>query len=450
MAWNRERVDYVRNIARKGPTEVGYAYFRARRRRLNLADDDPTLSESDQLAISGAFDYTRAELAAHRAVIDAYRAAERCEIRSIQWFLPYLAHAYFGGVYTILRFADHLRQQYGVESRFCLYDARPDEGTIGRLRTEIQGTFPGLADSLVTGSKVDGHEQFGHLPDADAAIATLWTGAYPLLRFNRVKAKFYFVQDFEPQFYPAGAGSALVEQTYRFGIPGIVNTPGLAAAYRSYGNDAVSFVPAVDPAYTPPVTPRSSDPDRPVRIFFYGRPGTPRNAFGLGLASLAKVKEQYGDRVEIVAAGEAWRPGAFGFDGVIENLGRLPGLEAVADEYRRCDIGLVFMFTKHPSYQPFEFMATGMVTVSNENPDTAWFLRHEQNSLVAPPAPSLVAEQIGRAVDDPELRARIAAEGQREVAALGWTAQFDRIWETISHPRTAAWGDPEEWRVAGQ
>ncbi len=52
---------------------------------------------------------------------------------------------------------------------------------------------------------------------------------------------------------PAGAASALAEETYRFGLPGIVNTPGLAEVYRSYGNPAVSFVPAVDlDRYHPP------------------------------------------------------------------------------------------------------------------------------------------------------------------------------------------------------
>ncbi|MDX8151652.1 glycosyltransferase [Patulibacter brassicae] len=442
--WNRERLRYMRNIARQGPTELGYAYFRARRRRKNQRDDETTLTESDELAISGAFDYSRDELAAHRAVVDAYRAMDTCEIRSIQWFLPYFAHAYFGGVYTILRFADHLHREHGVESRFCLYDASPDEPTISRLARQIHEAFPSLADAEVTGSKVDGQAQFGHLREADAAISTLWTGAYPLLRFNRVKAKLYFVQDYEPQFYPAGAGSALVEQTYRLGIPGIINTPGLAAAYRAYGNPAVSFVPAVDERYHPPATPRSGD--GPVRIFFYGRPSTPRNAFGLGMATLAKVKQRYRDRVEIVSAGEEWRPGAYGVADVLTNVGRLPGLDAVSDLYRTCDVGLVFMFTKHPSYQPLEFMASGMATVSNENPDTAWFLHHERNSLVAPPAATIIAEEIGRLVEDAELRHRIAEEGRREMAALSWPGQFERIWETITHPAAATWDDPEGWR----
>ena len=103
--------------------------------------------------------------------------------------------------------------------------------------------------------------------DRDAVVERL--SAAPTCASAR--AKFYFVQDNEPQFYPAGAASALVEETYRFGFPGIVNTPGLADVYRSYGNPAVSFVPAVDlERYHPSTEPR--DPAAPVRVFFYGRP----------------------------------------------------------------------------------------------------------------------------------------------------------------------------------
>ena len=54
--FGKVRRQYIWNTLKKGPTEAGYAYFRARRRRRNIADDEPTLSESDRLAISGAFD----------------------------------------------------------------------------------------------------------------------------------------------------------------------------------------------------------------------------------------------------------------------------------------------------------------------------------------------------------------------------------------------------------
>lgn len=298
------------------------------------------------------------------------------------------------------------------------------------IAAKIATNFPALAQARVTSVGGADHVAPEDLPPADAAIATLWTSVYALLGYRHAPARFYFLQDFEPQFYAAGSAYALAEETYRLGIPGIVNTPGLAEAYRDYGNEAVAFVPAVDThRYHPPTQPLG---DGPVRIFFYARPSTQRNAFGLGLAALAKVKATYGSRVDIVCAGEHWNPGSFGVADRIRNLGRLDGLDAVADLYRSCDIGLVLMMTKHPSYQPFEFMASGTATVSNHNPHTTWFLRDGWNSLVAPALPTQIAERIGRLVEDRALRDQIAANASADLAARDWDSQIERVWKAIT------------------
>ena len=428
---DRTRLRYWWTITKSGPTEFGYHYFRRRRRRKNKGDGD-LLTEGDVLALSGLFDVLPGELERNAEIVRAYHELDELDVRTIQWFVPVFRHAYFAGVYTILRFADYLARVHGVESRFCMYDA-PKQGDEKLIARRIADAFPALAGSEVTMSRNDNPDgdPFGHIGPCDVAIATFWTSAYPVMRFDRCRAKFYFVQDFEPAFYPAGSGWALAEETWHFDLPGIVNTPGLADVYRSYGNPAVSFVPRVDTGRYHPPARKPSDDGGPVRIFFYGRPTQPRNAFGLGLASLAKVKSRYGDRIELVSAGADWHPGAYGLADRMTNLGVLP-LEKVADLYRSCDIGLVFMLTKHPSYQPLEFMASGMVTVTNANPATAWLLRHDENALVAPPAASLVAEQIGRAVDDPELRRRLAETALAEVRAGGWEDQIERVWAAIT------------------
>ena len=419
------RRDHILTLIKRGPTEIGYAYFRARRRRRNLADRDPELSESDQLAFSGAFDVTDAVLAENQELIDRYRRSEPFEIRTVQWFLPFFHHVYFGGVHTLLRFADHFAREHGVENRFHCYDVGPEPVRV--MAAKVAEAFPALAGTEFTSPA---RVRLGDLAPADAAIATLWSSAYPLLHLRSARAKFYFVQDNEPQFYPAGSASALAEETYRFGQPGIVNTPGLAEVYRSYGNPAVSFVPAVDlERYHPATEPR--DPAAPVRVFFYGRPKTSRNAFGLGLAALRKLKLAHGDRVEIICAGENWNPNQFGLAGVVRNLGVLASLEEVGALYRSCDIGLVFMNTKHPSYQPFEFMASGMATVSNLNPATAWLLRDGENCLLTPPLPTPTAERLGRLVDDEELRSQIVAAGLAEVRRYRWGDQIERVWEAM-------------------
>jgi O-antigen biosynthesis protein len=430
--FGRERLRHIWKTTRQGPTEFGYAYFRARRRRRNRADDDPELTESDALGITGLFDATDDALAANARLLAAYAAAERHEIGSIQWFLPFFHHAYFGGVYTILRFADHFAREHGVESRFHIYDAR---GVAREIAPKIAAAFPSLADARVTSPGGRDHVAVEDLPPADAGIATLWTSVYALLRYRGAPARFYFIQDFEPQFYAAGSAYALAEETYRLGIPGIVNTPGLAEVYRSYGNPAVAFVPAVDlHRYHPPAQPRAGGDgiDRPVRVFFYARPTSQRNAFGLGLAALAQLKERYGERVDIVCAGEVWNPGAYGVADRIRNLGVIKSLDEVAELYRSCDVGLALMMTKHPSYQPFEFMACGTATVSNHNPHTSWFLRDGENCLLAPALPTQIAERIGRLVEDRALRERIAATAYAEIEGFRWEQQIERVWRAMT------------------
>jgi glycosyltransferase involved in cell wall biosynthesis len=422
--FNEVRRRHIWRTARKGPTEIGYAYFRARRRRRNIADDESLLSESDLLALSGAFDATDADRAENRRLIDSYLSLESFEPETVTWFLPFFHHVYFGGTHTLLRFAEHFARVHRVKTHFHCYDVGP--AAVNSMSRKVAGAFPALAGASFTSAAVP----LDDLPACDAAIATLWTSAYPVLHMRNARAKFYFVQDNEPQFYAAGAASGLAEETYRFGFPGIVNTPGLADVYASYGNPAVAFVPAVDlERYRPSSKPR--DPAAPVRVFFYGRPKTSRNAFGLGIAALVRLKRDYGDRVEILCAGEEWSPGQFGVSGRIRNLGILNSLDDVAALYRSCDIGLVFMHTKHPSYQPFEFMASGMATVSNVNPATQWLLRDGENCLLTPPLPTPTAECLGRLVQDTELRRRISAAGLQEVRRYSWDEQIERVWRAI-------------------
>jgi glycosyltransferase involved in cell wall biosynthesis len=419
---DRKRARYVWGIVRRGPTETAYAWLRARRRRRNLADDEPELLDSDRLVLEGDYEVGAEALAASAAVVERWERGGAGPIASLEWLLPWFHLVYGGGVHTVLRFADHVARRHGVENRFRVYD-RAGERAAADVAAKIAGAFPALADAPVTPA--------GTAPaECDAAIATAWTSAFPLVRHDRTRAKFFFVQDFEPAFHPAGAARAVLDEAGRLGLPGIVNTPGLADVYRSLGNRAVAFTPAVDTErYRPGPEPPA---EAPVRIVFYGRPSQARNAFGLGLAALRLVKRRHGDAVEIVCAGEDWNPGQYGAADVLSNLGQLESLDAVADLYRSCAVGLCFMLTPHPSYQPLEYMASGVATVSNLNQHTGWLLRHERNCLLAPPLPALVAEQVGRLVDDPGLRARIAAAGREEVSRVRWEDEFERVWEAMT------------------
>jgi glycosyltransferase involved in cell wall biosynthesis len=420
--FTRRRLDYIRDIVRQGPTETAYAYFRARRRKQNVPDDEPDLPPGERSVLGGRFDLDPSALAANATVLADYAAADALDVRRLHWFIPAFDNAGVGGIQTILRFADHVRSRHGVGSSFSLFDTEEPE-TARAVGQRIAAAFPSLAGSQVLTARE-------RPAGCDAALASSWASIDALIRFADTRAKLVFVQDWEPDFEPAGSSRAVLDEAAGLGFPGIVNTPALADSWRERGNRAVSFMPAVDTERFHPATARR--PDGPVRIFFYGRPWVSRNAFGLGVRSLRRVKETYGDRVEILCAGGDWSPGQYGVADVVENLGMLDSLDAVAELYRSCDLGLVFMLTRHPSYQPLEFMASGMATVSNLNPHTAWFLQHERNALLAAPLPAMVAEQIGRLIENRELRERLVATGLEETRNVRWEDQFERIWGALT------------------
>jgi glycosyltransferase involved in cell wall biosynthesis len=351
-------------------------------------------------------------------------AVGRSEIRTINWLVPQVKHPLFAGIHTVLRFADYFSREKEIQNKIIFYGSQ--NATLAPLKKKIRAAFPSLSDSIYGLAGADPQK----LPPCDIGIATFWTSAYLLLRAKNTAGKFYFVQDFEPLFYPAGATYGLVEATYRLGYWGIANTYALGTLLRnSYGMTVRSFQPAVDPRVFYPAPDR---PSEPIKIFFYGRPGNPRNGFVLGIEALKRVKKQFKQHVQIVSAGGWWNPSDFGAKDVIENLGLLSTIEDVAGLYRSCHIGLVFMFTKHPSYQPIEMMACGMAVVANDNSALRSLLRNKENSLVAEPTATSVAEAISLLVRDADYRNALVSGGLKTAEQTCWNAEIEGVYEFLA------------------
>lgn len=346
------------------------------------------------------------------------------EVKTANWFVPNFDHLSFGGIFTIFRFIEKFSKE-GVQNRVIIYDNPSFD--VESLKQQISDKFPLLTNYQII---IFDHskDDINDLPECDIAVCSFWVSAYLLLKFNKTKRKYYFIQDYEPLFYPGGSTYALAESTYRFGFRALVNTPGLLAAVNQrHGMEGISFVPAVDQSVYFPDTEHINER---VKIFFYARPANPRNAFNLGIAIINMLIDKYGDKIEIVTAGAEWEESAYGLKGKISNLGLLGSIDKVADLYRSCDVGFVYMLSKHPSYQPFEFMASGVATVTNNNEDNLWFLKDGHNCLISEPSPAAMAEKISTLVDNAELRKEIATNG---LATLGytWPQQTDMIWNDI-------------------
>jgi len=374
-------------------------------------------------ALVGGFDFSEKLIAASRNTERAAVSTGRVE--TVQWFLPEFTHAFFGGVHTILRAADTMRREHGVRSTFVT--SSPERV----LRGTIGSAFPELAAQagVVEFTRFD---QIPELPKCDAAIATLWTTAYSVLRHEKARRKFYFMQDYESAFYPAGSISALVESTYHFGFSAICNTSSLRDIYRASGGRAESFDPSIDPAIFHGKGRWERPRGEPATLFCYARPTHARNCFELLSEALRKLKSRMGDRVRIVTAGAEWAPRQYGLDGVVHNLGLL-GYHSTGALYRSCTAGVALMMTRHPSYLPFELMACGALVVTNRNPANAWLLKDRENCLLAEPGPTALADALEEGLRDHDLRERIVGEAARLIGERysDWDGQMEKIWRFL-------------------
>jgi glycosyltransferase involved in cell wall biosynthesis len=378
----------------------------------------------DARVLASLFDFRAEDLDRSNEILKANPGTIR--FRQLNWFVPDFDNVYWGGIHTILRFAEYFRVRKSVENRIiAICQKKPEE-----LGKEVARAFPSLADRICTIASLD---EVDSVPYADVSVCSLWTTAYYLLRFNRTRRKFYFIQDFEPLFYPAGSTYAQAEATYSFGFFGIANTVSLAKMYSTYGGLTEFFNPCVDTRVFHPS--EKSNSRRLFTIFFYSRPGHPRNCFELGAQALRRVKQELGDKVRIVCAGDRWDPRVLGLDGIVEQLGLL-SYQETADLYRNCDIGLSMMITMHPSYIPLQLMASGCLVISNQNPHTTWLLKDGENCITTRASASSLSAAILAACHASDLRARITKTALQTVHEhySNWEPEMEKIHNFMTNP----------------
>lgn len=266
----------------------------------------------------------------------------------------------------------------------------------------IYNRYPNLKNS-----KFINYNSKNKLPKSDIAIATLWTTAYHLLKFNNTKRKLYFLQDYEPMFYSSGSESALAENTYKFGFTGIANIEILHNLYQNkYHNKSILLKSNID--FNNFLNKKIDSPKPPYKVFFYGRPNHPRNGFELGIEALRKLKSIMGDKVKIYSAGANWNPDQFNLNGIVENLGLLP-LEKLPKFYESMDAGLFLMFSGHPGVIPFELMASRCPVVINKNNIEGWenIYIDGQNCILSNNTATQIAENLQTILTNQKLRDKI-------------------------------------------
>ena len=328
--------------------------------------------------------------------------------RTITWFVPDFDIG-SGGHINIFRLVYNL-ESLGYTCHIAL---------VGPCRyTDVEATRRLITEhfSPVKASVSIGTEA---VPPAFYVVATSWVTAYYARAFRGAAHRVYFVQDFEPAFFPVGSHSVLAENTYRFGFFGITAGGWLATKLATdYGmaTHAIGFASEAQ-RYTPKIRRK---PEVPT-VFFYVRPPTSRRAFELGILVLNEVAHQV-PAAQFVLAG--WDVSGYRIPFPHLNAGSV-ALDDLADLYSQCDIALVLSCT-NLSLLPLELMACGVAVVSNRGPNVEWLLNEDIAALADPTVEDLSAAIVELLGDDPR-RLAIAARGLEFVRDSDWGHEARRF-----------------------
>jgi len=318
-----------------------------------------------------------------------------------------------GGHTTLFRMVEAAERR-GHRCVIFLYDVFG--GDFDRHRAMVHANWPRLRAEIRDANQ--------GIAGVDGCVASSWQSAHALAAGATTPTKrLYFIQDYEPYFYPHGSLYALAEDTYRFGFRCIALGQMVADTLQSEVGTSSDVVPfACDTAVygLGPTQPRSG-------VVFFTRPEVPRRGFIMGALALEQFHrlrpEQeihlYGDRRR--------RDLAFPHT----NHG-LVSPAALNDLYNRTITGLALSFT-NVTLVAEEMLAAGNVPVANDDRFARAVLRNP-HVLWADPTPGALAAALTRAVDHKDLAGRAAAVSRS--VATSWSVTQERVVDLIEDELT--------------
>jgi glycosyltransferase involved in cell wall biosynthesis len=327
------------------------------------------------------------------------------ESNTINWFVPPIGKG-SGGHLNIFRFVHHL-EQMGFSCRIIVCDPQ-NLSSSDQLQRNIGDWFFKIAAPVYVHPRDE-------IPAAYHSIATGWQTAYPVRNFKSTVNRVYFVQDFEPYFYPPGSEYAFAETSYRFGFSALTAGGWLKEKLASdYGMRTQAFGFSYDADLYKP-TPRRQGRHR--NILVYARPVTPRRGFELSLLALKTVTDRLPDTAVIFAG---WDVGSYKIPFPHLNAGSVE-ISSLPDLYSQCDAALVISMT-NLSLLPLELMACGCPVISNRGANVEWLLDANVSEL-ADATPEGLANGLLNVLTDETRRQQLIVNGLALTSRTSWNAE---------------------------
>jgi tetratricopeptide (TPR) repeat protein/glycosyltransferase involved in cell wall biosynthesis len=230
------------------------------------------------------------------------------------------------------------------------------------------------------------------LRPCDVVIATFWKTAHIIAEQSGCGyAKLYFIQDYEPLFYPISDDHFMALRSYQLGLQNIAYGPWVRDRIErelGVGSKVIPFFIDKSVFYGDPAANRATG-----RLIVFARPEMPRRLWNLTVTA-----------IELFVAES-------GFSGTVEFFGSRAKVDVpfpcvrhdvltpqeMASLFREGTLGVAISST-NPSMVPFEMMACGLPVVDIDHDRKELSYGDRGNAFLAAPTPEALADAIGRAM----------------------------------------------------
>lgn len=364
--------------------------------------------------------------------------------RRVNVFVPHLHPSIiFGGYSALFEFLRHLRRE---GSRLRIIVTEPTNGIGADLAlSEMKRSRPDLSDILDSAEVCFvGNGSPSTIGPDDVCVAySAWTAHQASRVSSAINRRhfIFFIQEYEPVFYPNNSLKVLVENAYELPHIAVFNTKTLENYFRlNYlgvfdgRNDEFAVrnsgsFPHVPTAVEKPVA-EELEQRTTRRLVFYARPErhAERNLFEIGLMALKEAvrRQAFSGSWEFFGIGSLRTSTEINLgDG--NTLHLAPRLEggAYGRVLKSFDVGLSLIYAPHPGVVHFEMAAAGLCVVTNTyaNRSAADLTAISGNIIAVPPSVQGIADGLIEAVNRcTDVSARLS--GATALRSDDWSSAF--------------------------
>ena len=317
-----------------------------------------------------------------------------------------------GGHMTIFRMIRHLEESGHLVKVWVLSPNRSSHSV--DLRDDVLKYFQPIK------AKVLPFDASFYFASGDCLVATSWQTVESVRASIGFREKFYFVQDYEPYFYPRGTNAVLAERTYFEEFACICASPWLNQIMKSRYSRWSRFLWLAYDKNIYKTTSKElkykyeklSKSYSYCHIAVYVRSHTERRCVELVLEALNNL-HQLNDKFIVHFFGDPNLNFSVPYKSVNYGILSHDQLNAL---YSKCLIGLSFSATNY-SLMPQEMMAAGLAVFDIRVESTEAIYPDNVINLMTP-CPKEIAHQLNFHMDKPEL---LLSQAEN---ALNWVNQF--------------------------